>query len=186
MKSNRLALLLAVMAVLVVVRMVVPNSTTRVALVEPAARATPGGFKSSVGSRSTAGPSASLSKPAAAVLADEDDVPGNAFSVPFVAPPPPAPPAPPPIVAVVTTAMIPQPIPPPPPPPPPPPLQVIGTFDDGGEKAVFLATPNSTVMARAGGLPLPDWKVTGITAQHVALTQLSTQRNVQLPMPASQ
>ena len=110
-------------------------------------------------------------------------MPGNAFSVPIVAPPPPAPPAPTPIVAAPAMIAL-QPM--PPPPPPPPPLQVIGTFDDGGEKAVFLATPNSTVMARAGGLPLPDWKVTGITAQHVALTQLSTQRNVQLPMPASQ
>lgn len=183
MKLNRLAWLLAVMAVLVVVRMVVPNSATRVALVEPAARAVAGGFKSSAGSRSTTVPSASLRKPAAAVVADEDDMPGNAFSVPIVAPPPPAPPAPTPIVAAPAMIAL-QPM--PPPPPPPPPLQVIGTFDDGGEKAVFLATPNSTVMARAGGLPLPDWKVTGITAQHVALTQLSTQRNVQLPMPASQ
>ena len=91
------------------------------------------------------------------------------------------PPAPPPIVAVAAPALIAaQPV---ALPPAPPPLQVIGTFDDGGDKAVFLATPNSTVMARAGALPVPDWKVTGITAQYVALTQLSTQRSVQLPMP---
>lgn len=178
MKSKRLAILLVVMAALIVLRLAIPNSPTSVALAEPVARAV------------RASTATSLANPARATPASvpgvdaEDDVPGNAFAVPVVAPPP-APPPVPPMLAVAAPAVIAaQPV--VAPPPPPPPFQVIGSFDDGGQPAVFLATPSGTVMSRAGGLPMPDWKVTSLTAQYVTLNQLSTQRSVQLPMPTSQ
>jgi len=179
-KSNRLAILLVVMAALIVLRLVIPNSPTSVALAEPVARAARASTPAALANAARATPA---SVPA---VDAEDDVPGNAFAVPVVAPPPAAPPPPvPPMVAVAAPALLAaQPV--VASPPPPPPFQVIGSFDDGGQPAVFLATPSGTVMARAGGLPMPDWKVTSLTAQYVTLSQLSTQRNVQLPMPASQ
>lgn len=188
MKSNRLAILLVVMAILAVVRLSVPNSPASVVLVEPIARAVKGGVANDAGNISNGMAAVSIVTATAAIpssntIAAEDDSPGNAFAVPVVVVLPAAQPAPP-MVAIAAPAMLsPQPV--VALPPPLPPFQVIGTYDDGGEKAVFLATPNSTVIVRAGALPMPDWKVTGITAQHVSLSQLSTQRNVQLPMPTA-
>jgi len=177
-KLNRLAILLVLMAALIVLRLAIPNSPTSVALAEPVART------------ARASTPAALANAAHATLESisavdaEDDVPGNAFAVPVVVLPPTPPPVPP-VVAVAAPAVI-APQPAVAPPPLPPPFQVIGSFDDGGQPAVFLATPSGTVMARAGAVPLPDWKVTSLTAQYVTLNQLSTQRSVQLPMPTSQ
>lgn len=75
------------------------------------------------------------------------------------------------------------PTPPPPPPPEPPPLQVIGTWDDGALPGVFIATPQSTVLARKDSVLLSDYKVVAISAQGVSLLQLSSQRPWTLAIP---
>jgi hypothetical protein len=112
------------------------------------------------------------------------DLPGNAFSVrvavmPPAPPPPPAPPKEKPFVG--------PPAPPPyvpPPPPPPPPVQVVGTWDDGQSPGVFISSPQGgTVLARVGTVLLADYKVTGLTPQHVALTHTSSKHEWRLPIP---
>ncbi len=73
--------------------------------------------------------------------------------------------------------------PPAPPPPEPPPLQVIGTWDDGAAPGVFIATPQSTVLARKGSLLMSDYRVVEINTQAVSLLQLSNQTPWTLAVP---
>lgn len=107
---------------------------------------------------------------------------GNAFAVrsPPVpdTPPPPTPPvarvqaaAPPPVMAEATV------------PPPPPPLQVIGTWDDGVSPGVFITTPQATVLARKDSVLMSDYRVLSITAGAVSLLQLSSQLPWSLAIP---
>lgn len=177
MKTNRLMILVAVMALLAVVRFAFPPKATEYATAEPVVR------KPVPGAATIAPPlPAEASKGKAS---DEGDVPGNAFAVRIV--PPPAPVAPVPVVNVPVAAMLmPQPAANPQRAVPPlPPLQVIGTYDDGGTPAVFLATPSGTLIARPGSVLMSEYRVTAITAQHVTLTQVSTQQSFQLPLPGS-
>lgn len=171
MKTNRLVILMAIMLTLVFLRFAFPPKAGEYATVEP------------VTSRSQ------MPRPSLAVVptkderasASDEDVPGNAFSVRVVAPPP----APPPLVIAPVVAV---------PAAPvvsaqdlaaqaPVPLQVIGTYDDGGAPAVFVATAMGTLIARPGTVLLAEYRVTAITSLQVSLTQVSTQRAIQLSIP---
>lgn len=112
------------------------------------------------------------------------DLPGNAFAV-RVPPVPPAPPPPPPPPKVKLFVGPPEPPPyVPPPPPPAPPLQVVGTWDDGRAPGVFVASPQGgTVLARVGTVLLAEYKVTGLTPQHVAVTHTASKHEWRLPIP---
>lgn len=115
--------------------------------------------------------------------AKQDKDVGNAFMTraevaqlaikrqPVVAPPPPPPPY----------------VQPPPPPPvePPPPLQVIGTWGDANNLAVFLSSPNGTVLAHPGDVLLSQYRVQNITQQQVTLLQNSNQRIWNIAIPAA-
>lgn len=76
-------------------------------------------------------------------------------------------------------------VPPPPPPPTPPPLQIIGTWGDEANLAVFVAGPQGTVLARQGEVILSDYRVQSITTQQLTLLQNSSQRTWNLPIPAA-
>lgn len=78
--------------------------------------------------------------------------------------------------------------PPPPPPPPvenPPPLQVIGTWGDDANLAVFLSGPQGTLLARPGDVLLSDYRVQSITKQQLTLLQNSNQRSWNLNIPTA-
>lgn len=112
------------------------------------------------------------------------DIPGNAFSV-RVPPAPPAPPAPPP--PPKEKPFVGPPAPPPfvpPPPPPPPPLQVVGTWNDGHAPGVFVASPQGgTMLVRVGTVLLAEYRVIGLTPQHVAVAHLTSKHEWRLPIP---
>jgi hypothetical protein len=176
MKTNRLSLLAVAMLLVAVLRFAFPARETEIVTVEPTVRA-PGS--------TVAVPVPRPDDQAEPATSQDPEVPGNAFAVRVLAPPPApvATPAPvlPPVAVVPQTA----PVPVAPPPPPPPPFEVIGTWADGGASAVFLATPSGTLIARPGSVLLAEYRVTGITAQHVTLTQESTQKTIQIPVPGS-
>ncbi len=197
MKQGRLPWLLAVAAVLLLLRWFVPlqpaskpletvlPSEAVVSLsvsggkLEPAAQPAVA---------SAAMPGASDSQPSAGSSAMDKPVNaaiGNAFAVrsPPVpdTPPPVTPPvarvqaaAPPPVIAEAA---------PPPPPPTPPPLQVIGTWDDGVSPGVFITTPQATVLARKDTVLMSDYRVVSISAGTVSLLQLSSQLPWSLAIP---
>lgn len=88
----------------------------------------------------------------------------------------------------------PKPVPPPPPPPPtpppppvipPPPLQVIGTWGEANNLAVFLSGPQGTLLAHAGDVLLAEYKVQSITKQQITLLQNSNQRLWNIPVPTA-
>ena len=176
MKTNRLALLVIAMLLIAVLRFAFPARETEILTVEPTVL--------------SPGPTVSVPAPTPDPLAEsaasgEQEVPGNAFAVRVTAPPP-APAAPPaPVPPPMPVAPQPVPVPIAPPPPPLPPFSVIGTWADGGASAVFLATPSGTLIARPGSVLLAEYRVTGITAQHVTLTQESTKQTFQIPVPGS-
>ena len=177
MKTNRRSLLVVAMLLIAFLRFVFPARETGIATLEPTAG-------------SSADPTASVAASAPGVTteraaSDEHDVPRNAFAVRVVAPPdasPPQPPAPSPLPAPAPLPPAPDAV---PPPPPPPPFDAIGTYANGGASAVFLATPSGTRMAQPGTVLLGEYRVTGITAQHVTLTQESTQKTFRIPLPGS-
>jgi hypothetical protein len=72
---------------------------------------------------------------------------------------------------------------PPPPVDPPPPLQVIGTWGDGNDFAVFLSGPQGTVLARPNDVIMAQYRVQSITKQQVTLLQNSNQHvwNISIP-----
>ena len=119
---------------------------------------------------------------------DENDVPGNAFAVR----PPPAPPYIPPVPAAVVAktkvSPAPQPVVVAPvvfaeAPPPPAPYQAIGTWDDGKGLAVFLASPNGTLLAREGATLQSEYKVTAVTLEQVSLLHIASKREIRLSVP---
>lgn len=78
--------------------------------------------------------------------------------------------------------------PPPPPPSPvdnPPPLQIIGTWGDDANLAVFLSGPQGTLLARPGDVLLSDYRVQSITKQQLTLLQDSNQRSWNLSIPTA-
>ena len=175
MKTKRRSLLVVAMLLIAFLRFAFPARETRIATVEakvPASAAAAASVAASA-PRGTSEPAAS----------DEHDVPRNAFAVRVVA----SPAAPPPQPMAPSPPPAPAPLPPAPdavpPPPPPPPFEAIGTYAEGGASAVFLATPSGTRMAQAGTILLGEYRVTGITAQHVTLTHESTQKTFRIPLP---
>ena len=174
MNSRRLYVLVAVMAALALARSWIGWRNTETT-VQPVLRSEPAGAIA-LASVQTPVPTARTES-----SAEEDDSPGNAF-VARVAAPPAAAAAPAPLPPVSPAFSPPLPL-AAPPPPAPPPLQVIGTYDDGTGAAVFFATPGGTLLARAGTIMLAEYQVTAITAQHVALKQLSSQRTFEVPFP---
>lgn len=175
--TPRLGLLLLIVAGLVVLRISMPLSTPSPQLAEAVPRNVQARAPIDPGESARAAPRAG--EPAI----DNADVPGNAFAVPVVAAPPtpPAPLAPArpePVVVqvapVVTAAPASE---------EPPPLQVIGTYDDGGAPAIFVATPSGIQIVREGSVVLAEYRITGITKQNVSLLQLSNQRSLQLAIP---
>jgi ketosteroid isomerase-like protein len=70
--------------------------------------------------------------------------------------------------------------------PPPiadPPFRVIGTYEDGDGRGVFVATTAGTVLARDGSLLDEDHHVESIAAQQVVVKRISKQSLVHLPIP---
>lgn len=70
-------------------------------------------------------------------------------------------------------------------PPPAPPLQVIGTWSDGGDPAVFVATPQGTRLVRAGEVLLAEYRVSEVSASHLLLVHTGTDREVRLTVPTA-
>jgi hypothetical protein len=184
MKQRRLYWLLAIMLVLAIARAWVPPSNRQApqsiaqAIVRkpaPIAKATPAPAVTLAASAADV-PLA----PGSAAVDDLDDA-GNAFAVRPPPPPPYVPPAPQvaqvkpvaPAVAPVPTE----------PPVPAPPYQVIGTWDDGKEPGVFLASPNGTLFAHLGATLQAEYKVTAITPQQITLQHLASKREVRLTVP---
>ena len=175
MSSNRLRVLLPALALLVVVRIAFPPASKEHEVVEAVARRAPAAMAVVPAPPPVEEPSMEMTA----------DVPGNAFSVRIVSMPPSASPA---IAAAPAPAAIAAPV-----PPaahaaviePIPPLQVIGTYDDGRTAAVFIATPLGIRIARPGTLLMSEYQVAGIAPGHVTLTQVSSQRSFDLPLPAS-
>jgi hypothetical protein len=179
MKMNRLSLLIVAMLSIAFLRFALSAREAEIAAVEPTVRM----------SASVASVAASVSGGMAEPANDADrDAPGNAFAVRVVAAPDAAQPypvaPPPPVAGALQPALDPAP-PPPAPSPPPPPFAVIGTYADGAASAVFLAAPSGTLIARPGSVLLAEYRVTGITAQHVTLIDESTQRTFRIPVPGS-
>lgn len=77
----------------------------------------------------------------------------------------------------------PPPPPPPPPPEPPPPLQVIGTWGSNLDLAVFLATPNGTLLAHQGDMLMATYRVQTINTQRITLVQTGNQKIWTLDIP---
>lgn len=82
--------------------------------------------------------------------------------------------------------------PPPPQPPPPvfveppepqPPLKVVGTWGGDDTPAVFLSTPNGTVMAQEANIVLGHYKVQRIEPRQISLQNTQTQKVWTLPIP---
>jgi hypothetical protein len=179
--TRRLGLLLVILAGVLAARIAAPPPADPPAVVGAVARNAP--VRASVDRRNPIAAANSAVEPAV----DEVDVPGNAFPVPEIAAPAtPAPspntvvPAHPQPVVVQVAAVA-----------PPsavddtPPLQVIGTYDDGGTPAIFVATPSGVEIVRKGSVVLAEYQITAITQQNVSLLQLSTQRPLQLAIPGA-
>lgn len=177
MTSRRLPILLAALLLVAAIRIAFVPAATVGVVVEAVVRRAP----VAVAAASTASDAGS-----AASAGAEVDVPRNAFFVrtaPEPLPPVPAPVAPPSPVAApptrptapVVAAADPEPI---------PPLQVIGTYDDGQATAVFIATPMGIRMARPGTLLMSEYQVAAIASGRITLTQVSSQRSFDLPLPA--
>lgn len=180
MKQSRLLLLLGLLIMVLAVRWWDPLGQRPAvqAVSEPVERSTKVAM---VASESSIAPATATTWPVRTVNTEKRI--GNAFLTRSevamqavkrqpVAPPPPPPPY----------------VPPPPPPPPvepPPPLQVIGTWGEERNLAVFLSGPQGTLLARPGDVLLAQYRVQGITKQQVTLQQNSNQRiwNIAVPAP---
>jgi hypothetical protein len=178
MRQTRLLVLMSAMLLLAVLRIAVPPRASEPVTAEAiATRESPRTLVQEGAESSTAR--------ALSSVASDPDIPGDAFPVRVQEAQIPSVPAPP--ATKVTTAPTPPPVVTPPPVPQPPDvslsLRVIGTYDDGGPPAVFLATPAGTLMARPGALLMDQFRVTGITATQVAVVEVSTQRVFELAVP---
>ncbi len=182
MKSTRLLWLFALLLGLVVLRVVAPpRSSTSPDI----ALATPRADRAAV--------AVANAQPDALPLGDarveqEPDRPGNAFQVRAQKLPP--------VVPVIAPKPLPVPVVPAPPPmpaPPPPaatpvvqpapPFQVIGTWDDGGARGVFVTTPQGALLIREGTALLAEYNVVRITTTDVQLLHVASNRELQLPIP---
>ena len=179
MNQRRLRWLLAVMCVLAVVRVLVPNTPVQRAVSEAdvrPARSAPTGAAVTLAPQPTAVPDTPTT---------ETDTPGNAFAVRRLA------------VAVIALAPtptgpklavggLPPPLPQvadPPAQSPPPPFHVIGTWDDGVAPGLFVSTPMGTLLAHQGTVLLAEYRVTSITAQLLSLEHLASKREYRLDVP---
>lgn len=185
MKQPRLAVMLAVLIGLLVLRWWVPASASpsdhTLAVVPATVRAV---AVASPGSSAQGKLIASASDLSAGTRDAEDGRPRNAFAVRVrPAPPKPAtpssPPAPRPFVG--------PPLPPPPvaeAPPPPPPLQVIGGWNDERGASVFVAGPRGVMQGRVGDMLLSEYRITQIGPQQVMVTHVPTNRTTSLTVPS--
>jgi len=179
MKRMRLSALICAMLLLAALRFALPPRAAEPVIAQAiVTRGSPGLLPTE-----RIGPPSDALPPLAVM--SEPDEPGDAFQVRVQEAKPPEVPVP--VATKVATVVLPPPLPAQAPVPQPPDvalsLQVIGTYDDGGAPAVFLATPAGTIMARPGSLLMDQFRITGITANQVAIIELSTQRVLQLPVP---
>lgn len=84
---------------------------------------------------------------------------------PFIGPPLPPPPAP-------------------PVPPPPPPLQIIGGWTDERGASVFVVGPRGVMQGRVGDVLLSEYRITQITPLQVLVTHVPTNRAIPLAVPS--
>ncbi len=75
------------------------------------------------------------------------------------------------------------PLPPVEPPEPAPPMRVVGTWGGDDTPAVFLSTPNGTVMAQEATVILGQYKVQRIEPRQISLQNTQTQKVWTLPIP---
>ncbi|MGM9491329.1 hypothetical protein [Ideonella sp. YS5] len=176
MKQRRLAVLLAILLALLVLRWWVPPEgdvapEVAAAIVRPVPLAmAPSPVPAS------ADAVAIPDDLSAGTRATDSDDPRNAFAVRM---PPPAPAAP-----AVAAAPAAQPfIEPLPPPPPPPPYQVIGSWRDEQGASVFLAGPRGVLQGRVGDVLGDEYRIAQIEPQQVLLHHLATRREVPLAVP---
>lgn len=177
MKPSRLRWLLVFTVVLAIARVLLPAPSRQAP--PPIAEAI---VRKAVPKKSTPTTEA-LAPKTARMPTDQENVPGDAFAVRPPPPPPYVPPAP-----VVVEKAKPVPVAPvlvaPPmpiePPAPPMPYQVIGTWDDGKEPGVFLASPYGTVLARPGAMLQSEYRVTSITTQQISFLHVASKREVRL------
>jgi hypothetical protein len=184
MKQPRLAVMLAVLVGLLVLRWWVPAggsslATTVVvvpATARPAARTAQ---RAPMPDLLTA----SASDLSAGTRDAEDGRARNAFAVRA----PPVPPQPKTLPALAPPAPRPfvgPPLPPPVVPPPPPPLQVVGSWHDERGASVFVAGPRGVLQGRVGDVLLSDYRVVSITPSQVMVLQLSINQQFPLAVPA--
>ena len=64
----------------------------------------------------------------------------------------------------------------------PVPFRVIGTWDDGGPKAAFMATPSGTRIVRQGSDLSSGYRVVSVTDSAVVLSRGDAQQRVSLPI----
>lgn len=185
MKQPRLAVMLAVLVGLLVLRWWVPAGGSTSASAAAVVPATVRPAASALLPSPTQDLLIALASDLSADTRDaEDGRPGNAFAVraPPVPPqpktqsPPPAPPAPRPFVG--------PPLPPPFVPPPPPPLQVVGSWQDERGVSVFVAGPRGVLQGRVGDVLLSDYRVVSITPSQVMVLQISINQQFPLAVPA--
>lgn len=177
---NRLPVLLALLGVLVLLRIFYPpGQMTEPVLAEAITRLPSSGPTA----KEPAAPATGGEQ--AVALHEIDDVPGNAFAVRAASAPasvlPPAP-----VVAVARPVAIPPSVVMPPSLPSQPPLlpfQVIGTWNDGKQPGVFLASATGVLLARPGAVLQSEYKVLDVTSQQVSFVQIATQREFKLAVP---
>jgi hypothetical protein len=177
MKHRRLHWLLAAMVALALLRWLLPPNTVAPAALSEAVPRNNGQVRVLESEPISVGP---VPKAPTISSAQEPVTPaGNAFAVRGASTPP--------AVAPTRTA---QPVPSSGPAPelaaseePPLALQVIGTWIDEQGLAVFVATPSGAQMARPGMVLLGDFSVVRVTPQTLSLRQVSTNRDLHLPVP---
>lgn len=184
MKDRRLALLVAIMVVLAIVRWRVPpddGGAPDVVLPVVASTASAPGVARDVAGTSSTGDIRAVA--GAAGVREPDSVePRNLFAVRS----PPAPPVPPPPPQTPpATPFVGPPLPPPPPPPPAlPPYQVIGSWRDERGASVFIAGPAGVAQVRVGDLLNAEYRITHLTPSQVMLRHVGSHRDVEIAVPA--
>ncbi|RZI80476.1 MAG: hypothetical protein EOP38_22335 [Rubrivivax sp.] len=187
--NKRLQALLALLLVLLVVRWWDPfpssgdSSSTLSAAIERPALAHDGPRNE------TAKRTPLVYPPALEATGVRQPEPGNAFEVRGATSPADSTPATSPahrvrrVVVASTTQLQAEAPPQPEPAQPPPPFQVIGTWNDGQNPGVFIASSSGTLLAKPGQTLLADYQVERISQQELVLKQLSNQREWALPIP---
>lgn len=173
MKQHRLPWLMALLLALILLRWIAPPVTPQPVAASEAVERTATTFRqvdtTVSATPQTAAPVADLPTP---------DEPRNAFAVrgpamPVAAPAPARAPVPMAVEPPRSTIAVPL----------APALQVIGTWNDGGQPGVFVATPHGTRLARTGDLLLAQYRVTEVTDRQLSLQDLATSRELRLAVP---